>query len=590
MRKQHTYFLAILLFALAIYSCQNDEEINNMGYLRMEIATVTATASQTKTIMANYDPKQLEAKIVDANGKVVVATNDHTEWAGKTFNLPAGSYTIQASSYGFDGKESGIDTPYYSGSTTVFIEKGKQCTATVTCTLANVKVTVNFDEAFKEAFQSTVVTVSSAVAGVSGFKFMPGATNQPVYFPVGNLETQIDITNKNGEKHNKSTTITSVKARDHYILNYKLANEGKGSITVTASGDETVYTFSFPVTTEVTTSLAMKDINAWSDFAYVTGYISGTEEGKTLDPAKMLFEYKASNATDWNTTTPMQEGSDFKATLKNLTPNTQYQCRLVYRNGSEEYLSSAQGFKTETQNKIPNLGFDDWYKNGKHYYPNATSEIFWDSGNEGANTITEKNPTRPEETDVIKGKAAKLFSLTTAGKFAAGSLFTGDFGKASLNPLGATLSFGQPFTERPTQLTGYFKYSAGIVDFSELSYVKSGTDRDSCSIYIALTDWTAPFGVNTGNGTFVDLKASSIIAYGELPKDKVSPATTMSAYEKFTIDIKYRDLTRKPTYILIVCSSSKYGDYFTGSTSSVLYLDEFDLIYGEPVTDPDYIK
>ena len=75
----------------------------------------------------------------------------------------------------------------------------------------------------------------------------------------------------------------------------------------------------------------------------------------------------------------------------------------------------------------------------------------------------------------------------------------------------------------------------------------------------------------------------------ELSSDKTSPES-MSDYEKFTIDIKYRSLTRKPTYVLVVCSSSKYGDYFTGSTSSVLYLDEFEFVYGEPVIDTNYIK
>ena len=51
----------------------------------------------------------------------------------------------------------------------------------------------------------------------------------------------------------------------------------------------------------------------------------------------------------------------------------------------------------------------------------------------------------------------------------------------------------------------------------------------------------------------------------------------MTEYEKFTIDIKYRDLERKPTYIVIVATSSKYGDYFAGSTNSVLLVDEFEL-------------
>ncbi|MGN0308992.1 MAG: PCMD domain-containing protein, partial [Bacteroides sp.] len=198
-------------------------------------------------------------------------------------------------------------------------------------------------------------------------------------------------------------------------------------------------------------------------------------------------------------------------------------------------------------------------------------------------------PTKPEGTDVVKGKAARLGSTTAAGQFAAGSLFTGDFGKASLSPLGAELDFGRPFTERPSQLTGYFKYAPGSVTHSKLDYVPKNTP-DSCSIYIALTDWEAPFAVNTGKSQFVDFKADYIIAYGELDKSLVSPATAMDSYQPFTIDILYRDLTRKPKYILIVCSSSKYGDYFTGSTSSVLLLDEFDLIYGEPKVDTKYIQ
>lgn len=51
--------------------------------------------------------------------------------------------------------------------------------------------------------------------------------------------------------------------------------------------------------------------------------------------------------------------------------------------------------------------------------------------------------------------------------------------------------------------------------------------------------------------------------------------------KKFTIDLVYKDLEKKPTHIIVVFSSSKYGDYFTGSTSSLLYLDDLELIYGD---------
>ena len=160
--------------------------------------------------------------------------------------------------------------------------------------------------------------------------------------------------------------------------------------------------------------------------------------------------------------------------------------------------------------------------------------------------------------------------------FAAGSLYTGKF--AGLDGFNAKLDFGIPYTCRPTRLTGYYKYNSGTVDKvpdnGKFDFIKNKTD--SCHIYVALCDWTEAFHANSKTETFVDYSAdnSSIIAYGELKNDR-----KMSAYEKFTIDIQYRDLTRKPTYIVIVATSSKYGDYFAGSTTSVLLLDEFELSF-----------
>ena len=47
--------------------------------------------------------------------------------------------------------ESGFDIPYYAGSAQATIPKGKEVTANIICTLANVKVTVNFDATFVQA-------------------------------------------------------------------------------------------------------------------------------------------------------------------------------------------------------------------------------------------------------------------------------------------------------------------------------------------------------------------------------------------------------------------------------------------------------
>ncbi len=34
-----------------------------------------------------------------------------------------------------------------------------------------------------------------------------------------------------------------------------------------------------------------------------------------------------------------------------------------------------------------------------------------------------------------------------------------------------------------------------------------------------------------------------------------------------------------PTHLIVVCSASRWGDYFTGSTDSCLLVDDLELIY-----------
>lgn len=58
----------------------------------------------------------------------------------------------------------------------------------------------------------------------------------------------------------------------------------------------------------------------------------------------------------------------------------------------------------------------------------------------------------------------------------------------------------------------------------------------------------------------------------------LTSAETVSSYKEYTIQLEYRDY-RKPKYLIIVASASKYGDFFTGGDGSTLYLDELELLY-----------
>lgn len=315
----------------------------------------------------------------------------------------------------------------------------------------------------------------------------------------------------------------------------------------------------------------------WAKRAYIQG------ETKTGQVSARYRELSQSEGTevvagDWENVLSneivVNEDGTFTLTFTHLKASTTYEYELTL----DGKTNPVQQFTTEDMPTVPNLSFDDWFKDGKSWYANkdlTDENYFWDSGNKGSNAVGEANPTSPESNDVISGKAARLESKTVAGVFAAGSLYAGTFGKVE-GLSGASLNFGRPYTGRPSGLRGYYKYNSGVIDKVKSPYESLQGTKDSCHIYVALFTWSAPFKVNTNTGDFVDLtwNNESMVAFGELKTDQSS-----SDYQMFDIKLQYRDYATKPTYILIVASSSKYGDFFTGSTSSVLLLDECELVF-----------
>ena len=577
-------------------SCQNEDELGNtaMGYLRLGLEVNTTSISRAEA--EAYNPKQLAVQILDANEEVVEeTTNFDTEWKGKTFTLPVGTYTIKASSAGFDGKTSGFDKPYYTGSTTVTIENGKTANPSVTCTLANVKVTVEFEQSFKDAFTVAKVTVDDNAdnAGISPLDFEMGKTTQSGYFPVTDLKAVVSATNKYNVTNTQTDEITGVKARDHYILQYKVGDAGNGNGNVSITVDESTHTYTYKVTisTFKEPTLTISSVNAWAKLAYLEGKALNVDTSK----GTVTFQYRKKNTTDWSTASATLENDIYKATVTGLDPETTYESRLICNYSEDVFEGGVKEFTTEAATELYNGDFDDWYQASGVWYAVAEGDYndgnaFWDSGNKGA-SIMKKNPTQPEESNVHTpgGKSAKLDSqfvgvVAPLGAFAAGNLYTGHFVKP-IGMSGAEIQFGSAFTARPTALNGFFQYTAGTVDYygkstpSDALVQDGGTDM--CAIYIALSDANAPYPVNTSEGTFVDFANDpNIIAYGELPIDE---CVTTSDWKEFKIDLVYRDLTRKPKYIIVVASASKYGDYFTGSSNSLMYLDDFSLSYdGEP--------
>ena len=341
-------------------------------------------------------------------------------------------------------------------------------------------------------------------------------------------------------------------------------------VEVTAHGRTDVWTiYAQYVETLVNTT----QVDAWSEVVWAYGACPSDMKGG--------FQYRVASSSSWidlpaqNVT---QTQGSFSAYIPHLKPLTEYVVRAV----ADKEVGNEIRVTTESTADIPNGGFEDWWYNGKIWfpYPEGGPE-FWDTGNTGAATLGQNNVMPTEHTSTGSGKAAQLdtrfVGIAGIGKLAAGSIFTGRFKK--VDGTNGILDFGRTWNLRPTRLRGYFQYKTAPINYASTEFKSLIGQPDTCHIYVALTDWTEPYEIRTNprNQHLFDKNSPSIIAYGELLY-----SGTMDGYQEFEIKLNYRDTSRVPTYLQITCASSKYGDYFTGGAGATLYVDQFSFDWDLP--------
>lgn len=291
------------------------------------------------------------------------------------------------------------------------------------------------------------------------------------------------------------------------------------------------------------------------------------------DGSDVAIEYKKADDATWlQAPDATVAGVGITAHLTGLTPGTAYECRV--RDGEE--VSAPMPFETRIPEQPDNLSFDAWHANGKVWNPWKEGGVqVWDSANKATASFT-GSATTPEENFVaVSGagkKACRMESSYAVVKFAAGSVFTGQFVK--LQGMGAELAWGLPFTGKPVSMKGYAAYKSTPVTDADDSHASLMGQPDNGHILVALTDWDDQFHVVSSTSTYVDFdKDPAIIAYG-----RYNLTESTNGYVSFDLPLEYRN-SRTPKYLVIVASSSSLGDYFTGGRGSTLWVDEFELVY-----------
>lgn len=298
--------------------------------------------------------------------------------------------------------------------------------------------------------------------------------------------------------------------------------------------------------------------------------------------------YRESGVEEWTTValTRSRASSKSTLTLKNLKPGTRYEYQAI----ADGYTpSESLYFTTEGIFEIPNASLEEWSsysKDSKILLPGAGGErTFWDTGNHGSSTMDVTLTQGSEDMKHSGNLSAKLRSqfvgVGAIGKFAAGNLFAGTYVKT--DGMDGVIEFGRPYNgSHPTKLRVYVNYRPGKVE-KKGDYLAVGAE-DIGQIYIALT--TDPIEVKTKKSErkLFPTKADDpdfdkLVAYGQYTfEGNYGPDGELKSLE---IPFEYFSNAKsvKPTHLVIVCSASKYGDYFNGGEGSTMYVDDFELVY-----------
>ncbi len=303
----------------------------------------------------------------------------------------------------------------------------------------------------------------------------------------------------------------------------------------------------------------------------LTGQI---QQGKTP-----VVQYKADGQTGWSTAPASQvvvSGNSFVATVEGLQADTRYQYRVVV---DGEAVTGIAEVTTAKERQLENGSFDEWWKDGKVWKPwSEAGTSFWDTGNRGATTLGESNSVPTDDTRTGKGQAAmletKFVGLAGIGKLASGNIFSGEYIRT--DGTNGVLSFGREFDSFPSALKIHYKYVSEEINYSDSDHQYLKGRPDSCHVYFALSDKAEPYEIKTKKSErqLFDRNDPNVIAFGEFINGK----TTVGGYQEVVVPFEYKAF-RKPRYIIVVASASKYGDYFTGGSGSTMWVDDFELVY-----------
>lgn len=609
--------LFIYLILLVVASCAKNVTLGDregMGQLSMKMRVDSRTRS-TFTDEELLENAQVNIYKADFSGLV----------RSYTYSTMPSSFYLAADSYRVDVLAGEIveenpvvaswERKSYKGSAAFDILPYDEKTVEVVAGISNAVTHIEFDPTIVQNFNPGYTFTIGLEGTDASLVYDAEKSGSEGYFIISGMDepaftwTFDGVLAKKGTAFTKTGSITGLQPGRLYKMNV-IYTVRDGEFNFTIHVDPVIEEVDDMIVFEpVSTGLAASDpAEIWACRATVHADVDVADS----EGASVQFAY-SQDGESWTKVDGVQDTeATWLATFTGLTPSTEYTCRLLINDAP---VGDDMTFKTDVAKELPNGSFEYVSKvSGQSFYkfydpscgiPGCT-EKFWGSGNgdeENAGsgsmnfTITEI-----DTGSKVDGNQSVLMATKYAVvKLAAGNLFTGYFA-GMVSTKGGKVCFGRPWTSRPSALRFQCKYTTGKMDHVDGSpqgvSLKENETIDRAQIKFALGTWDnkkyggsvdCPILVNTTDeSTFVDFNTDeSTIAYGDLiiyndgiqlngaPKE----SKAVGDWNEYTIPLQYFDTDTFPTHIVISFASSQYGDYFSGSTSSRLWIDAVELVY-----------
>lgn len=361
----------------------------------------------------------------------------------------------------------------FSGDTTFLVNPGETSSVSCICRMKNARVSVAYDEKFREMFKDVTVSVSNSVDETRVVDFDKNTNHDKVadyaYFNINGTSANITVkvsATRNDDVVKEYTHNYTIKPKYWTKINFT-SNFVGGQADFLITVDETVIGENVSLTVDPTQTLKItipqqSEANVFAKyFIPVLPTISNIINSDNSDAVFAALKYELISTSGTESFT-LEEMAEFegKKVFNNLTPSTNYKFRVSYGNVySNDFL-----FTTESVESLPNRDFSNSSSAERFTLDIAGDRVYeyffnaWNTNNsEGFANTNNDERLYVKDSPVVPVNGA--VELSTRGFLSQTTAIRGNYyDNCDIIVIG-TLSYEGALDSRPSAISFDYKYA-----------------------------------------------------------------------------------------------------------------------------------